>query len=123
MKIPNRLIPWTLGLAGLLALGAAPGFAADEAALSAELLEATVPATEVTPAVNPTEPALESSLEQSLNFPQYGDCSLWCGSGPYRHYYVTSVECCSGTLTCPDGSNPHGYAFYPYEGYAYICSD
>ena len=122
MKISTRVIPWALGLAGLLALVAVPGFAADEAALSPELTEATVATTEATPAVDPTEPALESALETSWPFPQDGDCILWCGSGQYRYYNVTRDECCGGTLTCPDGSYPGGYAFYPYQGFAEFCS-
>lgn len=121
MKIPTRLIPWALGLAVLLALGAAPGFAADEAALADALTEVTIPAAEVTPAVGPIEPELEGILAQSLDS-QYGDCALWCGTGQYWYYNVTRDECCSGTLTCPNGSTSTGYAFYPYQGVAEFCS-
>lgn len=118
MKITTRWIPWTLGLVGLLALGVAPAFAADESALATELTEATVAATEATPAADPTQPALESAVIWDPK----GDCALWCGGGQYWYYYVTRSECCSGTLTCPDGSNPGIYAFYPYQGFAEICT-
>lgn len=101
---------------GLLATAAGPALAADAPtpAVEAELTA------KATPAVTPAEPALDGALEQS--WPQYGDCALWCGTGQYWHYYVTREECCSGTLTCPDGSYSSGYAFYPYQGFAEFCS-
>lgn len=76
---------------------------------------------EAVPGDTPVQPALDSALEQSHD-PQLGDCVLWCSGEQFRYSWVTRGECCGGTLTCPDGSQAAGYAFYPYQGVAEFCS-
>lgn len=135
MTIHPRRSTHLLVLALLLAF-AGPALAADatnpatpaEPAASDPLAEAGV-APDAAPADSPAEPAteppaesaLDSALEQSLDS-QYGDCVLFCDGQQVRYSFVTRDECCSGSLTCPDGSTSTGYAFYPYDGFAEFCS-
>jgi len=78
-------------------------------------------APEAVPAGTAAEPAPDSALNQSLGT-QYGDCVLLCDGQLYTYSFVTREQCCRGSLTCPSGSTTHGIAFYPYQGFAEICS-
>lgn len=102
----------------LLTMAAGPALAADAPAPPA--VEADL-AVQPAPAITPAEPAVEGALEQA-RYTQYGDCALWCSGQQHWHYGVSRGVCCSGTLTCPDGSYSSGYAFFPYQGHAEFCS-
>jgi len=120
MTTQPRLSTYLLALALLVAF-AGPALADG----APDPATATVPpavAPEAVPAVTAAEPAPDSALNQSL-FTQYGDCVLACGVQQYTYSFVTRDQCCSGSLTCPSGVPAFSYAFYPYQGFAELCSD
>lgn len=123
MKIPSRLVPWTLGLACLLTLGAAPAFAAGEAApsgvpaLEAEVAEAAVPAAEAAPSTD-----LGTPRPLPASWGDLGNCRVRCGFQFYTYGGYTETECCNGTHYCPDGSTGFAVAFQPYGGTAERCA-
>ena len=61
------------------------------------------------------DPAPDSALAQSSSS-QLGDCLLSCDGEQVTYSSVTRDECCSGSLTCPDGSQPAWIGFVPYDG-------
>lgn len=122
MRIPARALTRTLTLATLLAMLPAAGFAADgEATSGAPAVEPAVAVAAAQIAETPAGEPADAAIAPGFN--QYGDCALWCGGpGPHWHYGVSRETCCSGSLTCPDGSSASGFAFYPYQGFAEFCS-
>lgn len=116
-----RLMPWTLGLACLLVLGAAPAFAdeaapADASAVTAELVEADVPAAEATPSTTVGTPEALPAADP------LGNCRVRCGFQFYWYGGMTQSQCCNETQYCPDGSIGYSVAFQPYGGYAERCA-
>jgi len=119
MTTHPRLSTYLLVLALLVAF-AGPAFADDGPNPATSTVPPSV-APEAAPAVTAAEPAPDSALDQSL-VSQYGDCVLSCGVQQYTYSFVTRVQCCSGSLTCPSGVPAFSYAFYPYQGFAELCS-
>jgi hypothetical protein len=118
MKIPSRLVPWTLGLACVLALAAGPAFAADmeppsdapEASAVVTQAPVDAPATSIaTPEPLPTAGTL-------------GNCRVRCGFQFYWYSGFTESQCCNETVYCPDGSIGNAVAFQPYGGVAERCA-
>jgi len=107
-------------LALLTLVVATPAFATEIAARDATSAEPGI-APNATPAGAAVEPVLDFALEQSFTS-EYGDCRLFCDGQLYTYSYVTREVCCSGSLTCPNGSSAAAYAFYPYQGIAVLCS-
>lgn len=116
----NRPSFFLVCLALLTLAVATPASAAEIAAQDATSAEPGI-APNATPAGAAVEPVLDFALEQSFTS-QYGDCRLFCDGQQYTYSYVTREECCSGSLTCPNGLPAATYAFYPYQGFAVLCS-
>ncbi len=121
-RLIRRLIPCTLGLACLLALGAAPAFAdeapiADAPAVTAELAEAPAPAAEAAPSSTVGTP---DALPMGWN--DLGNCRVRCGFQFYWYGGMTESQCCNETQYCPDGSIGYSVAFQPYGGHAERCA-
>ena len=119
MKIPSRLIPWTLGLACALALIAVPALAAD--------VEAPSDAPEASGLVTPAPmDAPASSITTPEPLPAagtLGNCRVRCGFQElYWYSGFTQPECCDGTVYCPDGSIGNAVAWQPYGGFAERCA-
>ena len=115
--------PWKFPLVclAILALAVAAPVSAAEIAAQDETSAEPGIAPKPTPAGTAVETALDTALEQSIGS-QYGDCVLFCDGQQYTYSFVTREECCSGSLTCPNGFPALGYAFYPYQGFAEFCS-
>lgn len=117
MKISSRLIPWTLGLATMLALATVPAFAADDVAVTpaAEaVVEAPAPTSGTTPEATPDSLASEAlagaGIPEAQPVSTYGTCRVRCGFEFYS-YQTTYSGCCGSTQYCPDGSTGFAVAW------------